>query len=152
MLRRCLLPCLFLHFALILPDALRGNEPVQPPKEASDRAQVERLIRQLGSKEFSERETATRQLEKIGPPAMEALRAAATGSKDPEVRRRAAAVAAVIENTLEQLVIDYRSLGLPMPPKDAPLVRYEAGGGGLVNGKVQPKVYGLAFLLKTGQG
>ncbi len=32
---------------------------------------------------------------------------------------------------------EYLALGLPMPPKDARLVRYERGGGGLVNGKVQ---------------
>jgi hypothetical protein len=81
---------------------------------------------------------------------MDALREAATNSKDAEVRRRAADVATVIENSLEQLLIDYRALGLPLPPKDAKLVRYEAGGGGLVNGKVQPTVYGLAFLLKSG--
>src|SRR5439155_14726461 len=29
-------------------------------------------------------------------------------------------------------------------------VRYEAGGGGLINGKVRPKRYGLAFLLRPG--
>jgi hypothetical protein len=68
------------------------------------------------------------------------------------VRRRAAEVAVVIENSLAQLLIDYRSLGLPLPPKEALLVRYESGGGGLINGKVQPKSYSVAFLLKPGGG
>ncbi|HKI31086.1 MAG TPA: hypothetical protein VKA46_04420, partial [Gemmataceae bacterium] len=147
-----LLSWLLLPFALILSGESRGDEPARPPKEAPDRAQVERLIRQLGSDEFKEREAASRQLEKIGPPAMEALRAAGTGSKDAEVRRRAADVAAAIENTLEQLVIDYRSFGLPLPPKEAKLARYKRSPGPvrLVNGKVQPEDYGLAFQLKPG--
>jgi hypothetical protein len=148
--RGALLTWLLASFLLISSNELRGDEPARPPKEDPDRARIERLIRQLGSGDFDEREAAGRELTKIGVPAMEALRAAAAGSKDAEVRRRAADIAAEIENTLEQLLIDYRSLGLPMPPKEAPLVRYEAGGGGLVNGKVQPKVYGLAFLLKAG--
>jgi hypothetical protein len=37
-----------------------------------------------------------------------------------------------------------------MPPKEAKLVRYEAGGGGIVNRKVQPKYYEVAFLVKAG--
>jgi hypothetical protein len=139
-----------LPFTFILPAAASSDESARSAKAPPDREAIERLIRQLGSGTFHEREAASRQLQKIGPPAVEALRAAATGSKDAEVRRRAAQVAAVIENSLEQLSIDYRSLGLPLPPKDAPLVRYEAGGGGLVNGEVQPKWFDLAFLLKSG--
>jgi hypothetical protein len=139
-----------LPFALALAGESPGEPPMPPPQEAPDRAQVDRLIRQLGSTDFAEREAASQQLQKIGPPALEALRATATDSKDAEVRRRAADIAAAIENSLDQLLIDYRALGLPLPPKDAPLVRYEAGGGGLVNGKVQPTVYGLGFMLKQG--
>ncbi len=149
MLRRRVIMWLLLPFALSPLGELRGAEPVQPQQEATDRTQIERMIQQLGSVDFNEREAASRQLEKIGPPAMEALRAAATGSKDAEVRRRAADVAAAIENTVEQLLIDYRSLGLPMPPKDAPLMRFEGEGGRVVKGKVQPW-FGLAFLLKPG--
>ena len=66
MLRRWLLSWLLLPFALILPDQSRGDEPAPPPKEAPNRAQVDRLIRQLGSDQFNERETASRQLE-LGP-------------------------------------------------------------------------------------
>jgi len=148
MLRRWLLLCVVVT-AWLMPVELRGDEPARSAKETPTPAEIERLIRQLGNEEFSEREEASRRLKKIGPPAVPALRAAIK-SKDAEVSRRATDIAAVIENTLEQLVIDYRAFGLPLPPKDAMLVRYEAGGGGLVNGKVQPKVYAPAFLVKSG--
>src|SRR5436305_253253 len=49
---------------------------------------------------------------------------------------------------LDELLKQYQALGLPLPPKEAKLVRYEAGGGGIVNDVVQPKYYGLAFELK----
>jgi hypothetical protein len=52
--------------------------------------------------------------------------------------------------SLDELLKAYRSFGLPLPPKEAKLVRYKSGGGGLVNGEVQPKRYGLAFLLEPG--
>jgi hypothetical protein len=51
---------------------------------------------------------------------------------------------------LDELYKEYQTLGLPLPPKTAKLVRYEAGGGGVVNGKVQPKEYSLAFQVKPG--
>src|SRR5262245_5524581 len=50
--------------------------------------EVERLIKQLGSDEFGERETATKRLQEIGDPALGALDKAATRA-DAEVRRRA---------------------------------------------------------------
>jgi hypothetical protein len=148
MLRSWLLSWL-LPLALILSAKPPRVDPAPLPQEVPDRAQVERLIRQLSSDDFDEREAASRQLRKIGPPAVEALRAAAADSKDAEVRRRAGDIAAVIENCLEQLLIDYRALGLPLPPKDAPLMRFEGEGGRVVKGKVQPW-FGLAFLLKPG--
>jgi hypothetical protein len=52
--------------------------------------------------------------------------------------------------SLDDLLKAYRALGLPLPPKGAKLVRYETGGGGIVNGKVQAKRYGLAFELRPG--
>lgn len=52
--------------------------------------------------------------------------------------------------SLAELLKEYRALGLPMPPDASKLVRFESGGGGIVNGKVQPKVYGLAFQVKPG--
>jgi hypothetical protein len=51
---------------------------------------------------------------------------------------------------LPELLKLYTELGLPLPSKDAKLVRYEAGGGGIVNGLMQPKRFALAFELKAG--
>src|SRR5262245_51034914 len=58
-----------------------------PHKDAApDR--IAALVRQLGDKEYAKREAATKELETIGEPARDALKAAATGS-DAEVRQRA---------------------------------------------------------------
>jgi uncharacterized protein (TIGR03067 family) len=51
---------------------------------------TDRLIRQLGSRKFREREAASKALAKIGEPALDALRKAASDNADAEVRRRAA--------------------------------------------------------------
>src|SRR5437762_7706495 len=53
---------------------------------AADTPDIPRLIQQLGSPEYSEREAASNRLETIGAPALEALRKAARDSDDPEIR------------------------------------------------------------------
>jgi WD40 repeat protein len=58
------------------------------PAVADGDTEVERLIKQLGSDEFDERETATKRLQEIGDPALGALYKAAN-SADAEVRLRA---------------------------------------------------------------
>jgi sulfatase modifying factor 1 len=50
---------------------------------------IDRLIRQLGSESFAQREAAGKALQGIGEPALDALRKAAGTSEDIEVRRRA---------------------------------------------------------------
>jgi WD40 repeat protein len=67
------------------------------PPEA---AEVGRLIQQLGSPEFAEREAATRRLHALGEPALESLRDAAARAEDAEVRRRAEALVRAIESRL----------------------------------------------------
>jgi len=57
------------------------------PTEAEARG-IDRLIRQLSSSSFAEREEATRRLEKVGDRAVTALRAAAGKGADLELRRR----------------------------------------------------------------
>jgi hypothetical protein len=74
-------------------DAKAGGRPVDP-------ARLERLIGQLGSARFAEREAAARELESIGPPALEALRKAGT-NPDAEIRRRAASLIPAIEQRAE---------------------------------------------------
>src|SRR5436309_13602875 len=55
---------------------------------APDDTEVERLIKQRGSDQFKEREAATKRLQEIGEPALDALDKALS-SADAEVRRRA---------------------------------------------------------------
>lgn len=66
------------------------------PGRTADEAAIGKLIEQLGSAEFSEREKASTELNRIGTPALEALRKA-TKSDDPEVRRRAEDLVGVLE-------------------------------------------------------
>ena len=62
--------------------------------EVSDKAvpaesdEIKRLIDQLGSERFEDREQATQALSKLGKSALRSLKEAAK-SRDPEVRRRA---------------------------------------------------------------
>src|SRR5690242_18268406 len=57
--------------------------------ETPAEAVIDRLIAELGSDKYTEREGASRRLEAAGEPALPALRKAAAMSADPEVRRRA---------------------------------------------------------------
>jgi hypothetical protein len=61
----------------------QAGDATQPPQA------IDRLIRQLGNRKFREREAASSALDKVGEPALEALRRAAKGDADAEVRRRA---------------------------------------------------------------
>jgi hypothetical protein len=90
-----------------------GQEPVEKGKESpktnepADAALITKLINQLGSAKYPEREAATKQLEAIGEPALDPLRKAAKSSKDVETRRRVEQLADRIDLTaLEKLVKD----------------------------------------------
>lgn len=74
--------------------------PASADTQPADAERVARLIAQLGSSQFAEREEATKSLEGIGAPALDDLRKA-TQSKDAEVRRRAEALVRQIERRLE---------------------------------------------------
>jgi hypothetical protein len=95
-----------------------------PEKTVVKPAEIDRLIKQLGSNDFEEREAAQKALEKIGPRALEALRAAASKSTDQEIRGRAAKLVASIEQGIDSLLVIYRDYDLPLPPKGAVLVKY----------------------------
>jgi WD40 repeat protein len=60
-----------------------------PPATAPDPAVVAKLIAALGSDEFSEREDAQKELERLGKPVAPALREVVKTSASPEVLRRA---------------------------------------------------------------
>ena len=72
--------------------AIRADEP---QSGASER-EIKRLIGQLGSERFNDREAATDQLSKFGKSALPSLREA-TRSPDAEVRRRAQQLVEQIE-------------------------------------------------------
>jgi hypothetical protein len=70
--------------------------PATPPSGE----QIDKLIAQLGSSSFRQREAATKELEALGEPALGALKKATT-SGDMEVANRAAALVERITNRLE---------------------------------------------------
>src|SRR5262245_51375117 len=123
----------WLHSAWAQPP--QPKQQTKPPKPP-DAAEINRLIQQLGSKKFGEREAANKALQAIGPPAVEGLRQAAAQHKDPEVRRRISQLLNVMENSLEQLVVDYQAYGLPLPPKDAKLVWLKIGSTSSTDNKL----------------
>jgi hypothetical protein len=123
-----------------------GKSSKEGPLAPSVEPTVRRLIEQLGSAEFTEREAATKGLAKIGLPALEALKKAAR-SDDPEVARRANDLLRTVGNRLEDLLVSYRAYGLPLPPGDAPLVRFEGCRRGMVNSKRIPPPDALGFLV-----
>src|SRR5579859_868687 len=81
-----------LPLLMLLPPA---GAPAAPPGEA----EVARLIKQLGSDVFAEREAASRELAKAGEAALGALEWAAR-SDDAEVRRRARELVARLHRKL----------------------------------------------------
>jgi hypothetical protein len=70
------------------------------------RAVIEGLVQQLGSPSYRQREAATMALEVIGEPALAALRQAANGSTDAEIRRRASMLAQPLEERREERVVE----------------------------------------------
>src|SRR5438552_1961107 len=83
---------------LILPVVALLPTWVSVPAARPDAAQIERRVQQLGSPKFAEREAATKALEGIGEPALDALRKAAAKGEDPEVRSRAKQLIKIIED------------------------------------------------------
>src|SRR5262245_6626709 len=78
-------------------DDKSASEP--PGKVIPDGKEIDRLVKQLGSKEFKEREAASSALGQIGKPALKALRKAAKDG-DAEIRSRADKLILVIQDTL----------------------------------------------------
>ena len=62
--------------------------------------EIDRLIQQLGSSQFSEREAASQRLDTVGETALGQLRRAVTNSPDAEVRHRAGRLIRAIEQRL----------------------------------------------------
>ena len=115
------------------PNGASPNGATTPPGE-TDRADIERLVGNLGSRSRLVRESAEKRLVEIGLPAVRALRAAA-GSDDAEVRARASAVLLAIAQAREVCV---KELGkIPQPFGETRLF-------------VSPNGQRLAYILKLG--
>jgi hypothetical protein len=93
--RHLLVGLLFACSLLVVPPV-----SAQTSADKEEAARVARLIARLGSEDFREREEATRDLDQLGPRALEALRKAAE-LDDAEIRRRATHLASVIGRRLE---------------------------------------------------
>jgi hypothetical protein len=80
-----------LAFALGLGVLVATSVAEEAPKKKADPEQIAKLIKQLGSDDFEEREKATKELEKLGGAALDALREASK-SGEAEVKSRAASL------------------------------------------------------------
>src|SRR5438046_1270805 len=87
----------------LLPRGLVGVAvllSLAPFAAGSSVAEIDRLGKQLGSDKFKDREAAANALIEAGKPALAALKKAATGSADEEVRARAAQLILAIKDAL----------------------------------------------------
>ena len=82
---------------------------------------IDRLIRQLGSDKFSDREAASKRLTDIGEPALDQLRKAADAT-DVEVRRRVRDLLKVIELPPFVVRTDSPLLGMALAPDGTRLI------------------------------
>jgi hypothetical protein len=88
--------------------------------EAPSKEKIDKLIEQLGSGNFAEREKASKELSAIGMPALDALRKAAK-SEDAEIRKRVEDILPKIERQAESVrVLAPKRVRLAY--KDTPLV------------------------------
>lgn len=85
---------------LIIALGLLGAAWMGQAADKVEPARIARLIEQMGSADFEDREKATVELGKIGLPALPSLREALK-STDPEVRRRAADLVSKMQREIE---------------------------------------------------
>ncbi len=90
---RCFL--LTIACSVLVFSAVAGEDAKEPT-----RAEIERLIRQLGSDDFDEREAASRALKAVGEFAREALLKATSADNDAEVKGRAEKLVEVLDANL----------------------------------------------------
>ncbi|HMC64061.1 MAG TPA: HEAT repeat domain-containing protein, partial [Gemmataceae bacterium] len=81
--------------------------------KAPAKEKIDKLIRQLGSPKFSEREAASKALEEIGELALDTLREAAAKNKDIEIRRRAQELAGkIVDRNLDKTLAKMLAEGI----------------------------------------
>ena len=138
------------------------------PVARADDKDIDRLVKQLGSGKFKEREAASIALLKVGKPAVKALQTAAKDSGDAEIRSRAATLILDIRDALAR-PIDLKShvnqklnerfhdyhpgndlAALPTGRQRFAGVKFTVGGGVVQLGAGKPaKVEGIKVGLKA---
>jgi hypothetical protein len=78
------------------------------PSLIADAAPINRLIEQLGSEVYAEREAATKALDRLGEPSLEHLHRASEKTDDVEIRRRTEGLL----KTIEPRVVVERALAI----------------------------------------
>jgi hypothetical protein len=96
MVTRFLAPLVVVGLGLCLAYAEQTN----PAPAKTDPAAVAKLVTQLGSERYEDREAAFKALDALGPTALEGLRTVLTG-RDEETRRRAVELVLLIERRQE---------------------------------------------------
>jgi uncharacterized protein (TIGR03067 family) len=104
----------------------RAEEGLPETTRTNDAARITQLVEQLGAAGYAKREAAERELAAIGIPALAALKSAAGGSDDPEVRVRA-------EDLIREIRVEIPKKALAM--LEGTWVRQTAES----NGKAAPK-------------
>jgi hypothetical protein len=115
MMKRLLLPVLVLGLGVGLLTAL--SSPAAESAAATEK--ISKLIEQMGSNEFDDREDAQKQLDAIGEPALEALKKAMS-NEDTEIRRRAEGLVKAIEQRTESTKV-LQATKIHLVYKDTPL-------------------------------
>ncbi len=95
-----------MRYPSLLPLTVLGLSFIAVPAPAADKAdgRIDKLVEQLGSDDFNEREKASAALDALGEPALDALRQAAK-STDEEVRKRAETLVGKIEQRVETAAV-----------------------------------------------
>jgi len=71
----------------------------------SDDQEIQRLVKQLGSAKFKEREAATKRLNEVGEPVRAVLQEAAASDADHEMQRRASGLLQTLNAKLQVLTV-----------------------------------------------
>jgi len=123
------------------------------PEKKIDGRQIAKLVEQLGSGQFDDRERASQALDEIGLPALEALKKAAQND-DPEVRRRAEELVVKIEKRTQSARL-LTAKRVHLVYKDTPLAEAVAdfrkqSGYDLVLTNAEAKLKDRTITLDTG--
>ena len=142
--------CVSLFLSLALCPGTSGFQ--HGPSEQANDQQIERLIENLDHDIFKERESASKELERIGLPALARLKNAASTSSSLEVRRRAERIIQSIRGIARPRLVRIM-LGLDLEPvadpKAVALVNPQLHGGLKVT-KADPERAGAESSIRAG--